>query len=160
MRYATCQNPFRARCHTNPVLRDSHFLQEAEIYSRTLGGVAELEAQYGALWTACQRCQGSLHQDVLCTSRDCPIFYRWGRVRPGVCVSRGWRVGWRMARGLHVHQQGLPHPIPTRACDQAAIRHGVSIQLQAHVDLFASRNASHALASSRAQDGMEGSQRH
>lgn len=21
------------------------------------------------------RCQGSLHQDVLCTAKDCPIFY-------------------------------------------------------------------------------------
>mgnify|MGYP001807741995 CR=1 FL=1 len=33
-------------------------------------------AAAGALWSQCQRCQGSLHQDVLCTSRDCPIFYR------------------------------------------------------------------------------------
>jgi hypothetical protein len=54
-----------------------HTPQEAEIYARTLGVVSELEMQYGALWTACQRCQGSLHMDVLCTSRDCPIFYRW-----------------------------------------------------------------------------------
>lgn len=37
----------------------------------------------GALWTQCQRCQGSLHQDVLCTSRDCPIFYRRKKVRAG-----------------------------------------------------------------------------
>lgn len=35
-----------------------------------------LEADYDHLWTQCQRCQGSLHLDVLCTSRDCPIFYR------------------------------------------------------------------------------------
>ncbi len=35
----------------------------------------------GALWTQCQRCQGSLHQDVLCTSRDCPIFYRRKKVQ-------------------------------------------------------------------------------
>lgn len=41
----------------------------------------QLEAQYGALWTQCQRCQGSLHQDVLCTSRDCPIFYRRKKVQ-------------------------------------------------------------------------------
>lgn len=54
--------------------------QEAEIFSRTLGTVTELEAQFGALWTQCQRCQGSLHQDVLCTSRDCPIFYRRKKV--------------------------------------------------------------------------------
>lgn len=53
--------------------------QEGEIYQRCVLGVNDLEAQFSALWTQCQRCQGSLHQDVLCRSRDCPIFYRWGR---------------------------------------------------------------------------------
>lgn len=33
------------------------------------------QVAYSRLWTQCQRCQGSLHQDVLCTSKDCPIFY-------------------------------------------------------------------------------------
>ena len=46
-----------------------------------LGSVNELEAQFGGLWSQCQRCQGSLHQDVLCTSRDCPIFYRRKKVQ-------------------------------------------------------------------------------
>eukprot|EP00850_Spirogloea_muscicola_P000852 SM000003S11097 [mRNA] locus=s3:857343:865257:- [translate_table: standard] len=50
--------------------------REAEIYQRTVMTVADLEQVFGRLWTQCQRCQGSLHQDVLCTSRDCPIFYR------------------------------------------------------------------------------------
>jgi len=36
--------------------------QEAEMYARSLGTVNELEAAFGALWTQCQRCQGSLHQ--------------------------------------------------------------------------------------------------
>ena len=36
----------------------------------------QLEKAYGDLWVQCQRCQGSLHEDILCTSRDCPIFYR------------------------------------------------------------------------------------
>ena len=36
--------------------------QEAEIYARSLTTVNELEAAFGALWTQCQRCQGSLHQ--------------------------------------------------------------------------------------------------
>ena len=36
---------------------------------------ARFEKNYSDLWTQCQRCQGSLHQDVLCQSRDCPIFY-------------------------------------------------------------------------------------
>ena len=36
--------------------------QEAEIYAHSLTTVNELEAAFGALWTQCQRCQGSLHQ--------------------------------------------------------------------------------------------------
>ena len=56
-------------------------VQEAEIYQKNLLGVNELESSFSALWTQCQRCQGSLHQDVLCTSRDCPIFYRRKKVQ-------------------------------------------------------------------------------
>ena len=44
--------------------------REAEIYRRQLAAVNELEEKFGRLWTQCQRCQGSLHQDVLCSSRD------------------------------------------------------------------------------------------
>lgn len=50
--------------------------RETELYQKTIANVRELEQLFGRLWTQCQRCQGSLHQDVLCTSRDCPIFYR------------------------------------------------------------------------------------
>ena len=55
--------------------------QEGAIYARSQLAVNDLEAQFGALWTQCQRCQGSLHQDVLCRSRDCPIFYRRMKVQ-------------------------------------------------------------------------------
>ncbi|KAL4632629.1 hypothetical protein ACB092_04G065200 [Castanea dentata] len=50
--------------------------REAELYCKTVVNVSEQEMLFGRLWTQCQDCQGSLHQDVLCTSRDCPIFYR------------------------------------------------------------------------------------
>ncbi|KAL3688154.1 hypothetical protein R1sor_014463 [Riccia sorocarpa] len=50
--------------------------REAELYQKTVSNVRELEQLFNRLWTQCQRCQGSLHLDVLCTSRDCPIFYR------------------------------------------------------------------------------------
>lgn len=30
------------------------------------------------------RCQGSLHQDVICVNRDCPIFYRRAKVKKEV----------------------------------------------------------------------------
>jgi DNA polymerase delta subunit 1 len=52
-----------------------------QVYQKALANVAALERDYGDLWVQCQRCQGSLHQDVLCTSRDCPIFYRRKKVQ-------------------------------------------------------------------------------
>jgi len=48
---------------------------EADVFQNQLGNVANLESQFSKVWTQCQVCQGSLHQPVLCTSRDCPIFY-------------------------------------------------------------------------------------
>ena len=44
--------------------------KEPEVYRRQLGVVNEHEDKFSRLWTQCQRCQGSLHADVLCTSRD------------------------------------------------------------------------------------------
>ncbi|KAH6791361.1 DNA polymerase delta subunit 1 [Perilla frutescens var. frutescens] len=42
--------------------------REAELYCKSVANVADLEELFGRLWTQCQECQGSLHQDVLCTS--------------------------------------------------------------------------------------------
>jgi DNA polymerase delta subunit 1 len=47
----------------------------AELYTKTLTKVSELEVRFARLWTQCQRCQGSIHNEVICSSRDCPIFY-------------------------------------------------------------------------------------
>uniref|UniRef100_A0A1D1ZQR0 DNA polymerase n=1 Tax=Auxenochlorella protothecoides TaxID=3075 RepID=A0A1D1ZQR0_AUXPR len=58
--------------------------KEGEVYCKTVAAVNDLETQFAALWTQCQRCQGSLHQDVLCRSRDCPIFYRRMKVQKEV----------------------------------------------------------------------------
>ncbi|PQE28442.1 hypothetical protein CJF30_00008156 [Rutstroemia sp. NJR-2017a BBW] len=46
-----------------------------EMYQKQLGKVSELEVRFGRLWTQCQRCQGSMHCEVICSSKDCPIFY-------------------------------------------------------------------------------------
>ncbi|KZF26553.1 hypothetical protein L228DRAFT_216732 [Xylona heveae TC161] len=46
-----------------------------ELYQRSLQKVSDLEVRFGRLWTQCQRCQGSMHCEVICSSRDCPIFY-------------------------------------------------------------------------------------
>lgn len=46
-----------------------------ELYQKQVMSASDLQVRFSRLWTQCQRCQGSLHQDVLCSSRDCPIFY-------------------------------------------------------------------------------------
>jgi DNA polymerase delta subunit 1 len=49
--------------------------KKSGIYQKQINQFAALEEKFSRLWTQCQRCQGSLHEEVLCTSRDCPIFY-------------------------------------------------------------------------------------
>lgn len=49
--------------------------KSGEIYGEALARMTVIEEQFGKLWTECQRCQGSLHQEVLCSNKDCPIFY-------------------------------------------------------------------------------------
>ncbi|XP_035674123.1 DNA polymerase delta catalytic subunit-like [Branchiostoma floridae] len=55
--------------------------KESEIYQKEIMQLNALEEKFSRLWTQCQRCQGSLHEDVLCTSRDCPIFYMRKKVQ-------------------------------------------------------------------------------
>mmetsp|Transcript_19527 Transcript_19527/g.24128 ORF Transcript_19527/g.24128 Transcript_19527/m.24128 type:complete len:194 (+) Transcript_19527:23-604(+) len=55
--------------------------KERDIYLRRLKDLNEHERTFAKLWTQCQRCQGSLHQDVLCTNSDCPIFYKRKKVQ-------------------------------------------------------------------------------
>ncbi|XP_030767293.1 DNA polymerase delta catalytic subunit [Sitophilus oryzae] len=49
--------------------------KEASIFQQELCHHRMLEDRFSELFTECQRCQGSLHEEILCTSRDCPIFY-------------------------------------------------------------------------------------
>ena len=41
--------------------------QESQIYQKEMAHFSTLEEKFSRLWTQCQRCQGSLHEDVLCT---------------------------------------------------------------------------------------------
>ncbi|KAJ3364525.1 DNA-directed DNA polymerase delta [Allomyces javanicus] len=54
------------------------------LYQKQVAAVNTAEERYARLWTQCQNCQGSLHMDVLCTSRDCPIFYMRKKVQKDV----------------------------------------------------------------------------
>ena len=55
-----------------------------ELYTKTLTKVSELEVRFSRLWTQCQRCRGSIHCEVICSSKDCPIFYMRMKARKDV----------------------------------------------------------------------------
>ena len=55
--------------------------RHAELYLKNLTIVRQHESRFSELWTQCQRCQGSFHQNVLCSSADCPIFYMRKKVQ-------------------------------------------------------------------------------
>jgi len=55
--------------------------KEVDVYANTLQDVNHQQLMFSQLWTECQRCQGSMHQEVLCTNRDCPIFYKRKKVQ-------------------------------------------------------------------------------
>ena len=48
---------------------------ESQIYQNLIREQSILESKFSRLWAHCQRCQGSLHQKVICTNKDCSIFY-------------------------------------------------------------------------------------
>ncbi|XP_055902016.1 DNA polymerase delta catalytic subunit [Eupeodes corollae] len=52
-----------------------------ELYQKEIFAKRSLEENFSRLWTECQRCQGSLHEEVLCSNRDCPIFYMRQKIR-------------------------------------------------------------------------------
>ena len=55
--------------------------RDQEVYTRQLAIVGELEQKYCRAWTQCQRCMDSIQQPILCSNRDCPIFYMRSKVR-------------------------------------------------------------------------------
>ncbi|CAO3621990.1 unnamed protein product [Cunninghamella echinulata] len=59
-----------------------------ELYKKQIDSVSELEIKFSRLWTQCQRCQGSLHQDVICSNNDCPIFYMRKKVQKDMNESK------------------------------------------------------------------------
>lgn len=69
-----CKRPLKGK-YAKGAVCENCLDRVPELYDTTLHQVSELETKFARLWTQCQRCQGSLHQDVICSSKDCPIFY-------------------------------------------------------------------------------------
>lgn len=54
---------------------------EQNVFKEELIKMTECEEKFAKLWTQCQRCQGSMMEEVICTSCDCPIFYMRKKVK-------------------------------------------------------------------------------
>ena len=73
--------------------------RSGELYGEAVAKMAVLESRFARLWTECQRCQGSVHQEVLCGNRDCPIFYMRQKCRKDVAqqgeeVAQWDKIKW------------------------------------------------------------------
>ena len=70
-----CKKPLTGKEEGQGALCADDGPRVGELYKKTLYKVSDLEIRFGRLWTQCQRCQGSMHCEVICSSKDCPIFY-------------------------------------------------------------------------------------
>ncbi|KAK3703906.1 DNA-directed DNA polymerase delta [Vermiconidia calcicola] len=70
-----CKKPLMTKEEKEGAVGEECRPRFGELYQKSLTKVAELEVRFARLWTQCQRCQGSMHNEVICSSRDCPIFY-------------------------------------------------------------------------------------
>lgn len=68
-----CKNPLKPG--NNGAICENCVADAPRLYGDALAQINYLENKFSRLWTECQRCQGSLHQEVLCSNKDCPIFY-------------------------------------------------------------------------------------
>ncbi|CAI6100323.1 hypothetical protein V2G26_008336 [Clonostachys chloroleuca] len=70
-----CKKPLTGKEESGGAVCSNCSPRVGELYKKTLDRVSDLEVRFGRLWTQCQRCQGSMHCEVICSSKDCPIFY-------------------------------------------------------------------------------------
>jgi DNA polymerase delta subunit 1 len=70
-----CKKPLIGKQESEGAVCSDCAPRVGELYNKTLDRVSDLEVKFGRLWTQCQRCQGSMHCEVICSSKDCPIFY-------------------------------------------------------------------------------------
>lgn len=81
-----CKAPLKG-AHEGAVCRNCKH-KEPELYARFLSERNHYESLFGRVWTQCQRCQGSLHQDVICANKDCSVFYMRRKVQKDLNESQ------------------------------------------------------------------------
>ncbi len=86
---ATCLGCKNVLKGNEQVLCESCIPRQKQVYIERKQELNLFEKNYADLWVQCQRCQGSLHQDILCQSRDCPIFYRRVKAQKNLKDAQG-----------------------------------------------------------------------
>ncbi|PWN94634.1 putative DNA polymerase delta catalytic subunit [Tilletiopsis washingtonensis] len=79
----SCRTPLPAKLGDAPVCERCR-PKLPEIYAEKLMRASTLEEEFARLWTGCQRCSGTVTQDVLCSNSDCPAFYSRRRAQKDV----------------------------------------------------------------------------
>lgn len=79
LRCLACRGAIKAGAFCDHCKKEDSRIQNVVLEKMT--DFSAKEDEFHSLWVECQRCQESLHQDVICTSRDCPIFYRRMKVK-------------------------------------------------------------------------------
>lgn len=101
MRFATISEVCKS-CKT-PLKSDNHgaicpnCVREGKapaLYGAALLQMNYLENKFSRLWTECQRCSGSLHQEVLCSNKDCSIFYMRKKAQKDVGIQASDLKKW------------------------------------------------------------------
>ena len=82
-----CKKPLVGKTESLGAVCENCRPRLGELYQRSLSKVSDLEVRFARLWTQCQRCQGSVHCEVICSSKDCPIFYMRVKARKDVEVA-------------------------------------------------------------------------
>ncbi|EJD34100.1 putative delta DNA polymerase [Auricularia subglabra TFB-10046 SS5] len=76
-----CKTELNSRNMQNGAVCTNCASKTPDLYLKHTAATSKVQVAFSRLWTQCQHCQGSLHQDVLCSNRDCPIFYRRTKVQ-------------------------------------------------------------------------------
>ncbi|KAI5806949.1 DNA polymerase family B-domain-containing protein [Geopyxis carbonaria] len=79
-----CKTPLTKKGQTEGAVCENCQPRFGELYQRSLLEVNDLQVRFGRLWTQCQRCQGAIHCEVICSNKDCPIFYMRMKARKDV----------------------------------------------------------------------------
>ena len=91
-----CKKPLVSKVEMEGAVCENCRPRIGELYQKTLHKVSDLEVRFARLWTQCQRCQGSMHCEVICSSKDCPIFYM--RMKAKKDVEDAGKELWRFDR--------------------------------------------------------------